>query len=96
MILLPVAKPVQKPQTTMHNASQIASLTREFDGHTCEICALALTSDIALVWVNAFELIAFCRFVFSHMPAVMVILTLQVVPGFEIRKVADVAKEVRQ
>ncbi|RJE21383.1 hypothetical protein PHISCL_06287 [Aspergillus sclerotialis] len=60
LIILLLAKPAPQPQTTVQNIGQISSLTQELDSHASEVCALAVTSESASVWINAFGPIAFC------------------------------------
>lgn len=62
MSILWLAEPLPQPPNTLQRLNNMNSLRQKLDHHATEVCALALTSDSAPVWVNAFGPIAFCKF----------------------------------
>lgn len=63
MIILELAQapPQASAGTALQNLGHITSLTRALENRASTICALALSSDSAAVWINSFGPIAFCR-----------------------------------
>jgi hypothetical protein len=60
MSILWLAEPQPEPLNSFQRASNMNSLRSRLDYHATEVCALAISSDSAAVWVNAFGPIAFC------------------------------------
>ncbi|CEL03648.1 hypothetical protein ASPCAL04799 [Aspergillus calidoustus] len=60
MSILWLAEPQPEPLNSFQRASKMNSLRSRLDYHATEVCALAISSDSAAVWVNAFGPIAFC------------------------------------
>ncbi|OQD91500.1 hypothetical protein PENSOL_c052G08197 [Penicillium solitum] len=60
MGILWLAQPASQPLKALQRINDMECLRRKLEYHATEICALALSSDSAPVWVNAFGPIAFC------------------------------------
>lgn len=63
MSILWLAEPVVKPSNILRRAEDHKTLHHRLKYHATEVCSLAVSSDSAPVWVNAFGPIAFCKFV---------------------------------
>lgn len=61
MGILWLAQPAAQPLKALQRINDMECLRRKLEYHATEICALALSSDSAPVWVNAFGPIAFCK-----------------------------------
>ena len=61
MGILWLAQPAAQPLKALQRINDMECLQRKLEYHATEICALALSSDSAPVWVNAFGPIAFCK-----------------------------------
>ncbi|CDM33109.1 Zn(2)-C6 fungal-type DNA-binding domain [Penicillium roqueforti FM164] len=59
MGILWLAQPAAQPLKALQRIDDMESIQRKLEYHATEICALALSSDSAPVWVNAFGPIAF-------------------------------------
>ncbi|KAJ9490720.1 hypothetical protein VN97_g2520 [Penicillium thymicola] len=55
-----LAQPAVQPLKALQRINDMECLRRKLEYHATEICALALSSDSAPAWVNAFGPIAFC------------------------------------
>ncbi|KAJ5120469.1 uncharacterized protein N7515_009857 [Penicillium bovifimosum] len=55
-----LAQPATQPPKALQRIDDMECLRRRLEYHATEICALAISSDSAPVWVNAFGPIAFC------------------------------------
>ncbi|OQE77525.1 hypothetical protein PENNAL_c0060G05897 [Penicillium nalgiovense] len=60
MGILWLAQPATQPLKALQRIDDMECLRRKLEYHATEICALAISSDSAPVWVNAFGPIAFC------------------------------------
>ncbi|CAG7982843.1 unnamed protein product [Penicillium nalgiovense] len=60
MGILWLARPATQPLKALQRIDDMECLRRKLEYHATEICALAISSDSAPVWVNAFGPIAFC------------------------------------
>lgn len=61
MGILWLAQPAAQPLKALQRINDMECLRRKLEYHATEICALAISSDSAPVWVNAFGPIAFCK-----------------------------------
>ena len=61
MGILWLAQPAAQPLKALQRINDMECLRRKLEYHATEICALALSSDSAPVWVNAFGPIALCK-----------------------------------
>jgi hypothetical protein len=61
MGILWLAQPATQPLNALQRIEDMEGLRRRLEYHAIEICALAISSDSAPVWVNAFGPIAFCE-----------------------------------
>ncbi|GKZ18227.1 hypothetical protein AbraIFM66951_000400 [Aspergillus brasiliensis] len=60
MGILWLAQPAARPLKALQRIDDVDCLRRKLDYHATEICALAISSESAPVWVNAFGPVAFC------------------------------------
>lgn len=96
MIILELAQapPQASAGTALQNLGHITSLTQALGNRASKICALALSSDSAAVWINSFGPIAFCRlFCLISMP-VLPLLTKKI-GGCWIRDINQVEEVIQ-
>lgn len=60
MTILWLAGPLEKEINTLQNIERIKSMDAKLEYHAVQNCALAISSNSAPVWVNAFGPISFC------------------------------------
>lgn len=60
MTILCLAEPIFESINTLKNIERVKSLEARLEYHAIQICALAVSSNSAAVWVNAFGPISFC------------------------------------
>lgn len=61
MGILWLAQPAPQPLKALQRINDMERLRQKLEYHAIQICAMALLSDSAPVWVNAFGPIAFCK-----------------------------------
>ncbi|TPR08774.1 Glycolipid 2-alpha-mannosyltransferase family protein [Aspergillus niger] len=61
MGILWLAQPAAWPLKALQRIDDMDCLRQRLDYHATEICALAISSESASVWVNAFGPVAFCK-----------------------------------
>lgn len=60
MSILYLAQPIPQPLNTLQHIEHIRTLHTRLQRHANQVCALAISSNSAPVWVNSFGPIAFC------------------------------------
>lgn len=60
MSILWLAEPFSQPLNTLQHIEHIRTLHARLQHHANQVCALAISSNSAPVWVNSFGPIAFC------------------------------------
>ena len=60
MTILCLAEPILEPTNTLQHIGRMKSLERKLEYHAIQVSALAVSSNSAAVWVNAFGPISFC------------------------------------
>lgn len=60
MTILWLAEPVEREINTLQNIERMKAIEARLEYHAIQNCALAISSNSAPVWVNAFGPISFC------------------------------------
>lgn len=60
MTILCLAEPISEPTNTLQHIGRMKSLEGKLEYHAVQVSALAVSSNSAAVWVNAFGPISFC------------------------------------
>ena len=60
MTILCLAEPTSEPTNILQHIGRMKSLEHKLEYHAIQVSALAVSSNFAAVWVNAFGPISFC------------------------------------
>ena len=62
MVILWLAEPLSQTLNTLQHIERMKSIECKLEYHAIQVCALAISSNLGAVWVNAFGPISFCLF----------------------------------